>query len=128
VEDRAVQLARARYEDDGWTVKDVSRRNDETYGTPYDLRCSKDTVIRHVEVKGTTGSGKTVRVSANERDHASAPNAGANSFLFVVEQIGLKTLKGDVCAVGGSVCYDGPFLSDETRFTPTQYRYLVPPG
>jgi hypothetical protein len=126
VEERAVQLARARYEDDGWTVKDVSHRNEETSGTPYDLRCSKDKMVRHVEVKGKSRSGDTVDVSANERDHASAPNAGAHSFLFVVEQIGLKTRNGEVLAVGGIVRYDGPFLSDETRFVPTHYRYEVP--
>lgn len=126
VEERAVKLARARYEDAGWTVKDVSTHNDETYGTPYDLRCSKGGSIRHVEVKGTSGSGETVRVSANERHHATASIAGAESFMFVVEEIGLKTVKGVVRAVGGSVRYDGPFRTEETRFVPTQYRYDVP--
>jgi hypothetical protein len=126
VEERAVKLARARYEDAGWTVKDVSTHNDETYGTPYDLRCSRGTSIRHVEVKGTSGSGETVRVSANERHHAAASNPGTESFMFVVEQIGLKTVKGVVRAVGGNVRYDGPFLTDGTRFVPTQYRYVVP--
>jgi hypothetical protein len=126
VEDRAVALARARYEGDGWLVTDVSRYNDETYGTPYDLRCSKEGVIRHVEVKGAGNSGETVRVSANERAHAGAPNGNAQSFLFVVEQIGLKTVKGEVKAFGGVVRYDGPFLVEDSRFTATQYRYVVP--
>jgi hypothetical protein len=126
VEERAVELARARYEHDGWTVDDVSRRNDETYGTPYDLRCSKDGETRHVEVKGTTGSGEYVRISANERRHAEAGSVDAQSFLFVLEQIGLKTAGGAVRAVGGTVRYDGPFLTRPERFTATQYRYVVP--
>jgi hypothetical protein len=126
VEEHAVKLARARYEDAGWTVKDVSRYNDETYGTPYDLRCSKGESVRHVEVKGTSGSGETVRVSANERHHAAASKAEAESFMFVVEAIGLKTVNGELRAGGGDVRYDGPFLTDEDRFTATQYRYVVP--
>lgn len=46
--------------------------------------------------------------------------------MFVMEEIGLKTVKGVVRAVGGSVRYDGPFRTEETRFVPTQYRYDVP--
>jgi hypothetical protein len=126
VEDRAVALARARYEDDGWTVKDVSKRNDETYGTPYDLRCTKGDLLRHVEVKVTSLAGDTVWVSSNERNHAASSNGQALSFLFVVEAIGLKTAKGEVKAVGGVVRYDGPFLAEDSRFTPTQYKYVVP--
>jgi hypothetical protein len=121
-----VELACARYRGDGWTVRNVSRRNDETEGTPYDLRCTKDGEVRHVEVKGTTGSGETVLVSANERRHAESPNAGGASFMFVVEKIGLRTEDGEVKAVGGGVRYDGPFVIDDAFFRPTQYRYTVP--
>jgi hypothetical protein len=126
VEDYAMNLARKRYESDGWVVKDVSRRNDEEKGTPYDFHCTRGTEVRHVEVKGTTGSGETVLVSANERSHAEAAEVGAYSYLFVVEQVGLKTVKGNVVAVGGSVRYDGPFDPSSHRFTPTQFRYILP--
>jgi hypothetical protein len=118
-------MARARYEDDGWTVEDVSKHNDETEGTPYDLRCSRTDTVRHVEVKGTSGSGETVRLSANERKHAESEKAGAESYLFVVDQIGLRTVRGEVVARGGSVRYDGPFDIHPSRFVATQFRYAV---
>jgi hypothetical protein len=117
-------LARKRYESDHWTVEDVSRTNDEEDGTPYDLRCTRGSEVRHVEVKGTSGNGTTVSLSWRERDHASDHPGTAH--LFVVERIGLKTRNGDVVAVGGTVRFDGPFRVDGWRFKATQYRYIVP--
>jgi hypothetical protein len=92
---------------------------------PYDLRCSKDGLVRHVEVKGTSGFGDAITVTANEYAHAATSKA-AESHLFVVEQIGFEILNGELKAVDGVVRYDGPFLLDEERFVVTQYRYTVP--
>ncbi len=46
-----MKLATTRYANDGWEVKNVSRRNGETEGTPYDLRCTQHGEVRHVEVE-----------------------------------------------------------------------------
>jgi Domain of unknown function (DUF3883) len=114
-EDYAMKLATTRYANDGWEVKNVSRRNDETEGTPYDLRCTQNGEVRHVEVEGTTGSGDTVLLSANERKHAADSHKPGESYLFVVEQIDLKTSAGQLKAVGGVVRYDGPLLVEDER-------------
>jgi hypothetical protein len=64
-------------------VRDVWRRNDETQGTAYDLHCTKHPVVRHVEIKDTTGTGDAVMISANQRRHA-ATDKDAESYLFVL--------------------------------------------
>ncbi|MFG2662372.1 protein NO VEIN domain-containing protein [Streptomyces sp. NPDC048425] len=63
-EDRAV----AHDEKTGWTV--------EKLGKPYDLRCTRGTEERHVEVKGTTGVATSVDLTINEILHARDQGRG----------------------------------------------------
>ncbi|CAL9624223.1 hypothetical protein SUDANB6_05933 [Streptomyces sp. enrichment culture] len=42
----------------------------EKLGKPYDLRCTRGTEERHVEVKGTTGAATSVELTINEVLHA----------------------------------------------------------
>lgn len=126
IEDRAVEVAKRWYRTNGWSFEDRSLRNPDTYGTPYDLECRKGDDVRHVEVKGTTRAGAVVLLSANERRHAEDPNKAAESYLFVVDGIGLKDVRAGVKGTGGRVSYHGPLDTDPSRFTATQYRYTVP--
>ncbi|MFE5690016.1 protein NO VEIN domain-containing protein, partial [Streptomyces sp. NPDC056512] len=59
----------AHYEKAGWTV--------EKLGKPYDLRCTRGTEERHVEVKGTTGAATSVELTINEALHARDQGRGA---------------------------------------------------
>jgi hypothetical protein len=126
VESRAMELAAAWYAKDGWTVKDVSRVNPETEGTPYDLACTKGAQTRHVEVKGSTSDASTVFISRNERLHAEKHDDDTESYLFIVAGIGLKIREVSVVATRGDIRYHGTFDTDPSRFSPTQYRYDVP--
>ncbi len=85
VELHAMALARAHFEREGYRVEDVSATK------PYDLVCWKDGVEHHVEVKGTTGDGSSILLTANEVEHARRqfPNVS----LFVVSGVVLAQAK-----------------------------------
>lgn len=81
VERRAMDLAIAHYERRWKSVRDVG-------GTEcFDLECQSGRQVLRVEVKGTTGGGDSVLLTANEVEHArtQAPHMA----LFVVSEIQL---------------------------------------
>ncbi|MFD0516303.1 protein NO VEIN domain-containing protein [Streptomyces aureus] len=59
----------AHYEKAGWTVEEL--------GKPYDLRCTRGTEERHVEVKRTTGAATSVELTINKVLHARDQGRGA---------------------------------------------------
>ncbi len=61
IENHAVALARAYYESDGWTVKEL--------GKPFDLKARKQGRSLDIEVKGTTSDGAGVPLTAGEVRH-----------------------------------------------------------
>jgi len=61
VERRAIEYVRRRYQRKGWHV--TSR---ETENTGYDLECTKGRQVRHVEVKGLSGTGDSLLVTRRE--------------------------------------------------------------
>jgi len=61
VENRAVDFARQKYIQDGWTTRSVEK---EKIG--YDLVCTKNGVEEHVEVKGVSGQGLSFVITAGE--------------------------------------------------------------
>lgn len=79
VEESAVRTVREWYEARGWKVHSVER---EKIG--YDLRCSKGRERRRVEVKGRSGSGDVILLTANEWRRAVEDKAFV---LAVVSQI-----------------------------------------
>ncbi|MCC5480838.1 DUF3883 domain-containing protein [Streptomyces barringtoniae] len=81
VEEHAEQLATAHYELQGWTV--------EKLGKPYDLRCTRGTEERHVEVKGTTGAATSVELTINEVLYAR--DKGNTVDPYVVSDISMDT-------------------------------------
>ncbi|WP_344385742.1 protein NO VEIN domain-containing protein [Streptomyces aureus] len=46
-------------------------------GKPYDLRCTRGTEERHVEVKRTTGAATSVELTINKVLHARDQGRGA---------------------------------------------------
>lgn len=69
----------------------------------YDLRCTKGTDERHVEVKGTTGLGETVILTRNEVEHALAWHPNVD--LFVVTEIRVDGRGGDHPVASGGVAH-----------------------
>lgn len=118
VELRAMQMARDLYERRGWDVIDTSSSR------PYDLLATQGTQRRYIEVKGTTGTGLSIVLTAGEIQHAKRNKR--SSALVIVSSIGLKELDGRWVASGGLVsCHEDPWEIEDDRLQPTQYRYQV---
>jgi hypothetical protein len=65
VEKAAIDFVRTRYEQDGWVVTSV-----EVEKLGYDLRCEKESLRQHVEVKGTQGEELCFIITAAEARNA----------------------------------------------------------
>ncbi|WP_052569429.1 DUF3883 domain-containing protein [Ktedonobacter racemifer] len=80
IEQYAMEIAKAFYEKQGWSVFDVSVTHS------YDLLCTSATGKElHVEVKGTTSDGTQISLTANEVTHAQ--NFYPNVALFILSHI-----------------------------------------
>lgn len=66
VEAAAIGVVTENYEADGWTVTSV-----EAEKVGWDLTAERDVEIRHIEVKGASGSRPVVLLTANEHRAAS---------------------------------------------------------
>jgi len=66
VEEVAVSAATRSLEDSGWRVRSV-----ESEKCGYDLHCTRQGDVRHVEVKGTQGQGREFIVTKGEMDRAT---------------------------------------------------------
>lgn len=120
IEQRAVVLAKAHYEAQGWTVRDVGATQ------PYDLDARRGDERLHVEVKGTTSTGGSVVLTEGEvRHHAKGR---AQSVLVVVRGIRLVRTPEGPRAEGGELCELAPWTIDPACLTPISYKYVVPPG
>ena len=98
----------------GWTCPDVSGPES------LDIMLVKDDERVHVEVKGLTGPGNPVTLTANEVSHAET---FPRCILAVVENIGVEKTPGGPVASGGTLRRWDPWTTDEDRLRPTQYRY-----
>jgi len=111
-EDRAV----AHYETNGWTAERVGQ-----FKLGYDLKCTKQDVELHVEVKGTSGKGIDVTLTPNEVSHCrTCPHMA----LVVVRQIEIgddETVKET-----GVMKIFEPWSIDDSRLIPSEYSYRVP--
>ncbi|MFJ7170267.1 MULTISPECIES: DUF3883 domain-containing protein [Streptomyces] len=116
IEKHAEHLATAHYEAEGWTV--------EMRGKPYDLRCTRGTEERHVEVKGTTGAATSVELTINEVLHARDQ---ANTVdLFVVSDIKVDTSTDPYTPSGGTIWHRTNWEPAEEDLRPRKYEYRLP--
>ena len=115
VERRAVDLAIAHFESDGWVVADVGNNQ------PYDLRCQRRGVELHVEVKGTIGLGQKVILPKNEVLHAQSYKHVA---LVVVHGVSLRRGKAPR-ATGGKLLLRHPWILTNRHLEPLAYYYEV---
>lgn len=119
VELRAMCVAQKHFESLGYAVADTSSNN------PFDLLAEKEGEKLYVEVKGSTGDGKTVFLTKNEVRHAQA-NA-TNSVLVVVSDIGLRQTAGEIVAVDGVPSIHWPWVPVHDDLVAERYTYRVPP-
>ena len=118
IELRAMQVARAIYQDAGWEVIDKSSSH------PFDLLATKGMDKRFIEVKGTTGEGLSVILTHGEVNQVRSN--GANSALVIVSGIVLEKSKGEWHAQGGTVTtHEDPWTLVDTNLSATQYRYEI---
>ena len=119
IERRAMEVVHHHYASRGYACEDVSANN------PYDLRATRgESDEVHVEVKGTTGDGRAVTVTAGERKHA---REFARAALAIVSRIVL-TRGRSPNATGGTLRLLDPWSRASGRYTPTVYRYEPPSG
>lgn len=114
VEMRAVEVASAHYGVQGYDVEDVGATES------FDLLCKRGSEELHVEVKGTTGLGRVVNLTANEVTHSrDYPDVA----LVIVDRIRMVS---DTAAEGGHLREIRPWSADDARLTSTAYRYQLP--
>lgn len=114
VELQAMSVVEDHYSSEGWTCIDVS-------GTePFDLKLVRGDEQLHVEVKGLSGPGEAVTLTANEVRHAQT---FPNCILAVVDDIRIEETPNGPAAAGGALRLWDPWIIDEDRLRPTQYRY-----
>lgn len=117
VEAYAMDCATSYFRDLQWVVEDVSKL------APFDLRCVRQKVELHVEVKGTTTRGDEVRLTPNEVAHARAYSRTA---LFVVSEVGIGIeADGTPVASGGKQRVFNPWAFDPSRVQATGYVYRL---
>lgn len=113
----AMQVTTDLLQSEGWTIIDVSKT------ASYDLRCTRDGQELRVEVKGTTGLGEKVLLTANEVAHARQQQP--NVSLFVVSAIELSE-DGPPVASGGTLARYDAWSPADTDLKAVTYSYRVP--
>ena len=119
VERQAIEISTRYYEENGWAVKDVSAFR------PYDLECSRNGQVLHVEVKGTTTSDlKQIELTRNEVDHCqSYPYIE----LTLVVDVRLETNSAGLpIGAGGVLSRVIPWRVEDQRLAPLTYLYHLP--
>lgn len=120
VEQRAVDVVTERLEAERWDVEDVSAQK-----RGYDLHASRGDEERHVEVKGTIGSGASVILTRNEVRHARANPALA--VLAVVSGIRLSGEGTSWEADGGRLRDFDRWRIEDGALEPRSYEWVLPP-
>jgi hypothetical protein len=117
VEQRAMDAATAHYGGPGAVC-------DDHLTCSYDLAVGNGAAKRYIEVKGTTGSGDDVLLTAGEvnwaRSHASV--------LFILHGIKLTKSGGKWKATGGTPRVIDPWVPRDADLRALAYTYRVPPA
>lgn len=113
VELHAMSLAVEHFQAEGWRVEDTSADH------PYDLRCTRERQERHVEVKGTTGLGEQVNLTAGEVGHHRQNPLRA--VLFVAHTIDVAWDVNGPRASDGRVYVIEPWDVDAGLLEPTAF-------
>lgn len=102
----------------GFDVADVSGQ------CSFDLRCIRDGVELHIEVKGTIGGGDEVVLTRAEVEHARAH--ASKMVLAIVSGIELETRDDGLRPRGGQMRLIWPWIVDDGTLTSLQFKYRPP--
>lgn len=119
IEIRAMTLATELLVSQGWQVEDVSTVQS------YDLQIRRGADVGYVEVKGTTGAGGEVQITAAEVEFARAHQS--NMRLIIVS--GIKLIldeSGDATATGGNIRSIERWAPKRVDLKPISFFYVVP--
>jgi hypothetical protein len=115
IERRAMDVVEAEYRRHGYDVLDVSGEG------PWDLTATHpDGQIVHIEVKGTTGTGHAVSVTAGERRHAEEFGRPA---LAIVTGIHLTRGRSPTATGGALAVHLNPWSTSDGHWITTVWRY-----
>lgn len=116
VEMHAMRIASELYENLGWVIVDKSGSH------PFDLHATKEGKERFIEVKGTTGEGRSVILTHGEVEHVRHHKKA--SVLVIVSGIALSK-EGETWTASEGVIstHESPWLIDDDDLKATQYRY-----
>jgi hypothetical protein len=120
IERRAMAVVEAEYRRQGYELKDVSAH------APWDLTAMHSSGhVAHIEVKGTTGAGQAVTVTAGERRHATE---FGHPVLAIVTGIALEKGRRPTASGGTLQTHLTPWEVDDGAWSATVYRYEPPEG
>jgi hypothetical protein len=120
IERHAMNEATKHFETMGFVIEDVSKHES------YDLRATKGTDVRRVEVKGSARRAGTVELTRGE---VRAAGASGRSSLVVVDDISWERSDGSgVSTQGGSLRIWDPWTPDSADLEPLTYQYRLPPS
>jgi hypothetical protein len=106
------------YRSRGYEVEDVSRH------APWDLTATHPSGhVAHIEVKGTTGLGQAVSVTAGERRHAAE---FAHPVLAIVTGIALEKGRTPRATGGSLAVHLSPWSIAEGMWSAMVFRYEAP--
>lgn len=120
IEWRAVNLAIATYEADGYAVEYTGASK------PYDLEATKGDDVRRVEVKGSSGAAATVELTHGEVDNSQS---AVPTDLCVVDGIAWwRDADGSVTADGGEIRCWRDWVAEAASLKAIRFRYTLPAG
>jgi len=117
VERRAMQAAVDHFSQQGFEVEDTSLE------ASYDLKISRNGLVKYIEVKGSTGPLGDIVLTKNEVAHHIKHHP--NNALFVLYEISLTKSPTAPFAKDGKVHVEDPWLVDLDRLSPLAYRYRL---
>lgn len=117
IERRAMIVAKAAFEADGWNIKDVSRSN------PFDLKGDREGSELYIEVKGTTTHGSQIILTAGEVDLHQ--DKFPDNALAIVHSIVLSRDAGGPKGSGGVLVVYQPWAIAKGDLNPISYRYTT---
>jgi Protein NO VEIN, C-terminal len=111
IEEIAMRRAKHHFETEGYVVADVHATR------PYDLKCTRNGEEYFVEVKGTTGEGKKILLTAGEVEYAKRH---ASKMIFFLTY---SIRPDDDDSENGTVVIRSPWTLDARRLAPVSYFY-----
>lgn len=117
VEKRAMARVTEHFSSEGWSVSDVSATHS------HDLLCERAGEVLLVEVKGTTGLGRKVQLTANE---VALARSSAETALAIVAEIELTRGGAGIDAEGGVLRILSSWTPDISDLRAVAYQYTVP--